>query len=563
MTDHGGHVELPTAGVHRRRRIPLIWIVPIVTGLIAMWLAWDTFSKKGPTITIAFDSAAGLTAGQSQLKYKNVVMGTVKSIAIAPDLTKVIVTIDTVREAEPLLTDKTIFWVVKPELFAGNITGLETLISGSYIGMRPSAEKGSFKRDFIGEQDPPVLTAWTKGTTFLLDSKRLGSISLGSPIFFRDIEVGTVLGWDIGDLASRVTIHAFVRAPYDQYVHTDTLFWNASGISLKLGSDGVQFRMESLRALLLGGIAFETSLDTKQPAATAKQEFTLYRNFEEARAVGFGRQIRLLSYFPGSVAGLEPGAHVTLHGLRIGEVTDVDLVYDPKLDRIVVPVHYRVEAGRISNIAAADQTNPEKFAEEMIRRGMRATLQSTSIITGSKEIALERVDEAVPATLEKRGDVYVVPTSEVGGFDAITRSAAELLTKLNRIEYDKIGRSLEGAAAGLDTMINGDQMKRTLTALEKAMVDVQDIAKKLDTEGTPALKRLPAIAQQLQESLTSANRLFGSFNTGYGDDSRFRRDLDRLLPQLTDAARSIRALSDLLSRHPEALIKGRTNTGKE
>ncbi len=168
MTDRGGPVELPTAGVRRRRRIPLIWIVPILTGLIAIWLAWDTLSKRGPTITIAFDSAAGLTAGQSQLKYKNVVMGTVKTITVSPDLTQVIVTIETVREAEPLLTDKTIFWVVKPELFAGNITGLETLLSGSYIGMRPSAEPGNAKRDFIGKQDPPVLQAWTKGTTFML-----------------------------------------------------------------------------------------------------------------------------------------------------------------------------------------------------------------------------------------------------------------------------------------------------------------------------------------------------------------------------------------------------------
>jgi len=363
MTDSGRPVELPTAGVRRRRRIPLIWIVPILTGLIAIWLAWDTFSKKGPTITIAFDSGAGLTAGQSQIKYKNVVMGTVKTITVSPDLTKVIVTIETVREAEPLLTDKTIFWVVKPELFAGNITGLETLISGSYIGMRPSADSGTAKRDFIGEQDPPVLQAWTKGTTYKLDSKRLGSISLGSPIFFRDIEVGTVLGWDIGDLASRVTIHAFVRAPYDQYVHADSSFWNASGISVKLAGDGVQLRMESLRALLLGGIAFESPRDTKQPAAAANNEFPLYRNFEEARAAGLGRQIRLLSYFPGSVAGLEPGAHVTLHGLRIGEVTEVDLVYDPKLDRVVVPVHYRIEAGRVNNIAAAEQTDPEKLAE--------------------------------------------------------------------------------------------------------------------------------------------------------------------------------------------------------
>ena len=563
MTDTEGPVELPTAGVHRRRRIPLVWIVPILTALIALWLAWDTLSKRGPTITIAFDSAAGLTAGQSQLKYKNVVMGTVKSIGVSPDFTKVIVSIETVREAEPLLTDKTIFWVVKPELFAGNITGLETLISGSYIGLRPSAEPGTAKRDFVGKQDPPVLQAWTKGTTFKLDSKRLGSISLGSPIFFRDLEVGTVLGWDIGDLASKVAIHAFVREPYDKYVHADSSFWNASGISVKLAADGVQVRIESLRALLLGGIAFETPLDTKQPPAVANQEFPLYRNFDEARAAGFGRQIYLLSYFPGSVAGLEPGAQVTLHGLRIGEVTDVDLVYDRKLDRVVVPVHYRVEAGRVRNIAAAAQTDPESLAVDMIKAGVRATLQSTSIITGQKEVALERIPGSPPATLEKQGNVYVIPTSEVGGFDAITRSAAELLTKLNRIEYDKIGKSLENAAAGLDTTINGEQMKRTLASLEKAMADVQDIAKKLDAEAAPALKRLPAIAQQLQDALTSANRLFGSFNTGYGDDSRFRRDLDRLLPQLTDAARSLRALTDLLSRHPEALIKGRTNTGRE
>jgi paraquat-inducible protein B len=563
MTDSGGPTELPTAGVHRRRRIPLIWIVPLLTGLIALWLAWDTFSKKGPTITIAFDSAAGLTAGQSQLKYKNVVMGTVKAINVSPDLTKVIVTIETTHEAEPLLTDKTIFWVVKPELFAGNITGLETLLSGSYIGMRPAAEGGKAKRNFIGEQDPPVLQAWTKGTVYKLDSKRLGSISLGSPIFFRDIEVGTVLGWDIGDLASKVTIHAFVRAPYDQYVHADSSFWNASGISVKLAADGVQLRMESLRALLLGGIAFETPLDTRQPVAVANQEFPLYRTYEDAQAAGFGRQIRLLSYFPGSVSGLEPGAHVTLHGLRIGEVTDVDLVFDARTDRVVVPVRYRIEAGRVSNIAAAEQTDPEKLAEEMIRRGLRATLQSTSLITGQKVVALERVDDAPPARLEKEGNVYVVPTSEVGGFDAITRSAAELLSRLNRIDYDKIGKSLESAVSGLDTTINGEQMKRTLAALEAAMVDVKDIAHKLDADAGPALKRLPAIAQQLQEAIAKANRLFGSINAGYGDESRFRRDLDRLLPQLTDAARSIRALSDLLSRHPEALIKGRTNTGKE
>jgi paraquat-inducible protein B len=252
-----------------------------------------------------------------------------------------------------------------------------------------------------------------------------------------------------------------------------------------------------------------------------------------------------------------------LNGLKIGEVTDVSLVYDPQKDRIVVPVHYRVEAGRINNIAAAQGLAPGTLAAEMVKRGLRATLQSPSLITGGKIIALERITDAPAAQLERQGDVFVIPTSEVGGFDSIARSANELLSKINRIDFDRLGKSLVGAASGLDDTINGPQLKKTLAALEKAMIDVQDIAKKLDTDATPALKRLPEIAAQLQNSLAQANRLFGSLNTGYGDDSRFLRDLDRLLPQITDAARSIRALTDLLSRHPEALIKGRTNTGKE
>src|SRR5712672_2017556 len=283
MSDSGGPKQLPTAGVHRRRRIPLVWIVPLITALIAAWLAWDTFSKRGPTIVISFDTAAGLTAGQSQLKYKNVVMGTVKTITVSPDFTHVLVTVETVREAEPFLNDKTIFWVVKPELFAGNITGLDTLLSGTYIGMRPSTEKGKEQSSFVGQENPPILESDVPGKTFKLQSKRIGSISLGSPIFFRDLNVGTVLGWDLGDLASNVTIHAFVHAPYDQYVHDDTSFWNASGLSIKLTGSGVSLQMESLRALLLGGVAFDTPSDSTQPVAQAEREFPLYASLELAR----------------------------------------------------------------------------------------------------------------------------------------------------------------------------------------------------------------------------------------------------------------------------------------
>ena len=563
MTDQIQPAKVPTAGVHSRRRIPLVWIVPILTGLIAAWLAWDTFSKRGPTITIAFETAAGLTAGQSQLKYRNVVMGTVKTIAVAPDLSKVLVTVETVREAEELLTDKTIFWVVKPQLFAGNVTGLDTLLSGSYIGMRPTTEKGKPQRSFVGNHDPPVLQASAKGTTFKLATKRLGSISLGSPIFFRDLEAGTVLGWDIGDLASDVVIHAFVRDPYDKYVHEDSSFWNASGLQVKLTASGLDVQFESLRALLLGGIAFDTPTLPKSPIAASHHRFPLYASMEVAKAAGFGRQLQMVSNFEGSVAGLAVGADVTLYGLKIGEVTDVSLVYEPKKDRIVAPVHYRIEADRVIGISATQAMPPGVLAEEMVKRGLRATLQAPSLITGQKIVALEMMPDAPPADLGRDGDVYIVPAYEVGGFDSITRSANELLSKINRIDFDRIGRSISGAAQGLDDTINGPQLKKTLAALEAAMIDVQDIARKLDKDASPALKRLPEIAAQFQDAITRANRLIASVDQGYGGSSKFHRDLDRLIPQLTDTARSIRALADLLSRHPEALIKGRTNTGKE
>ncbi len=566
MTDSPKPAPLPTAGARRRRRIPLVWIIPALAALIALWLAWDTYSKRGPTITILFDSGDGLQAGQSQLKFKDVTMGTVKSIAVTPDFNHVLVTVETTHEAEPLLGEKTVFWIVKPQLFAGNVSGLDTLISGSYIGMMPSTEKGKRGQHFVGSPYPPILTTAVPGTTFTLETRKLGSLSLGSPIFYRGLEVGTVLGWDLADMARHVSIHAFVKAPFDKYVHEDSQFWNASGVSFKLGPNGVDVQMESFRALLLGGIAFESRPDTKAPVAAANQKFPLYADHEAALSAGYGRKLNMVSNFSGSVSGLQPGADVTLHGLKIGEVTDVGLRFDPTTNRIVAPVHYRIEGDRIAGAAAAATAMgipPGVVASEMVRRGFRATLQAPSLISGQKIIAIEQMPDAPPAEMGRDGDTFVMPSAESGGFDSITRSANELLSKINRIDFAAIGGSIAGMAKGLDDTVNGPQLKNSLAALEKTMTDVQDLARKLDAGASPALARLPAIAADLQDTLAKTSRLVASANSAYGNDSRFNRELDRLMPQLTETARAFRALADLLSRNPEALIKGRTTTGKE
>src|SRR5712691_11894573 len=259
---------VPRATTRRSRRISIIWLIPLVAVAIGGWLAWDTLSKEGPTIKISFDSGEGLQAGQSQLKFKDIVFGTVKSLELSPDHTHVVATVATTRQTEPLLTDRTVFWVVKARLFAGNVSGLETLLSGVYIGMLPA--QGKPQREFVGHEDPQILPANVPGHAFLLKAKRLGSISLGSPVFYRDLDVGQVLGWDIADMAEYVTIRAFVRAPYDGYVRDQSRFWNASGVSIKLGGTGVEVQMESLKALLLGGVAFETAAAEIHTAETSE-----------------------------------------------------------------------------------------------------------------------------------------------------------------------------------------------------------------------------------------------------------------------------------------------------
>jgi paraquat-inducible protein B len=359
-----------------------------------------------------------------------------------------------------------------------------------------------------------------------------------------------VLGWDLGNMARSVSIHAFVRAPFDKYVHDDSTFWNASGISVKLAGTGIDVRMESLKALLMGGIAFESRPGTSAPQSQANQRFQLYADRESARAAGFSHHLKLLSNFSGSVAGLDVGADVTMHGLKIGEVTEVGLVFDPKIDRVVAPVHYRIDAERISGIAAIKGLPPGTIAAEMVRRGFRAVLQTPSLIAPGKVVALEFVPGAPPDELGRDGDVFIVPSSESGGFDSIARSANELLSKINRIDFDAIGVNVANITKGLDTKINGPEIKSILA-------DAQDTMRKIDAGVGPALAKLPDIANQLQTALTQITRLASSINTGYGGDSRLNRDIETLVRQLTDTVRSVRALSDLLTRDPQALIKGR------
>ena len=553
MTDHSPH-GTPHAAVRRGHRVSIIWLVPLLAVLIGAYLAWDTLSKEGPTIKVTFDSAEGLQAGQSQLKYKDIVFGTVKALELTPDKYHVVVTIGTTREAEPLLTDKSVFWVVKPRLFAGNISGLETILSGSYIGVSPG-EGGKPKHEFVGQEDPPILQEHVPGHIYELKAPRIGSIGVGSTLFFRDIAVGEVLGWDLADMADSVNIRVFVRAPYDAYVHNETRFWNASGLTVSFNGSGLHVQMESLRALLFGGITFDTpERDAHAAAAAEKHVFPLFADRDAARSSSYTRIIKGVSYFNGSVNGLTVGSDVTLHGLRIGEVTEVRLTATHEPGKIFAKVRYEIQPERVTGLGQRQFKTDDEAVTAMLGLGLHASLESASLITGSQMVAMT-FDKDTKATLSKEDDDYVIPSIEASGFAQLASAATDVLNKINAIPFAQIGSNLNGVLGSVNRATEGPQLQNAVNNLDGILGSVRKA-----TDGPQLKEAVDNLATALisaRQALNNANKLVVSVDNGYGNDTKFHRDLDRLLVQTDEAVRAINTLAELLARHPEALIKGR------
>jgi paraquat-inducible protein B len=547
--------------VRKGRRFSIIWTIPIVALAIGAFLAWNTVRKQGPTIVITFDDAEGLQIGQSQLKFKDITLGTVKSLEFTEDRRHVVISIATTAQAEQFLTKGTIFWVVKPRLFAGNISGFNTLLSGSYIGMLPGPATDPPERAYLGHEEPPVLEAVVPGRTFLLKTEQIGSVSLGSPVFYRGLSVGEVLGWDIGDLAKDVTIHAFVRSPYDSYVRDQTRFWNASGVSVKLSGGGVDVQVESLRAILLGAVAFETP-DTapSSEVAAADHEFPLFPNQDAERNASYSRKIPLLVYFPSSVRGLTPGSDVVIRGLKVGRVTDVRLSFDVAKGEVLAPVRLEIEPERVVGIGRQLVQNEAVMVQMLVDKGLRASLQSGNLITGEMLISLDVVPDAPPAKVTFEAGAFLFPTSSSGGLAGLQVSAGELLRNVNAIPFGSIGESVNVLVGNMSKLTGAPQLQQSLTSLAATLAEAQSVMKNLDTQMGPTLKQLPEIAASLQVTLKQSSLLMRSVGSGYGDNTQFHRDLDRLMAQLSDAVRSFQALADLLTQHPEALVRGRTGT---
>ena len=539
----------PPSARTRRSRISLFWLIPLVAAGIAAFLGYRDVQARGPTIELTFRTGDGLAAGQTRVRHKAVALGTVESIRLSEDMSHVVVSVRMTREAAPYLTDRARFWVVRPRFNAGNISGIETLISGGYIEMDPGGRDGARQLTFTGLEQPPGVRSDEPGRTFTLKAERVGSLGAGSPVFYRDITVGEVLGYDIGDGNGPVTVQVFVRAPYDDYVRRGTNFWNASGLTVQVGSEGVRVEVASLQAVLSGGVAFETPGDPHSAALIEPgTEFKLYPNQADAKASTYTASLPFVAYFESSVRGLASGAAVEFYGIQIGTVRDVKLEIDKERGTARVRVRLDLQPERIVSPDEAAREDGVEVARRLLRRGLKAQLTTANFLTGQLVVSLD-LPQQPPAIagfqLRREGEAIVLPT-QGGGLDNILTAASSLADKLGRLPIEEISANLNA----------------TLRQATGTLGGVDALVRSTESTLTPALRRLPEVAAGLQDTVLRANRLLASVDGSYGRNSSFSRELERALSNVGDTARSVRQLADFLDRHPEALVRGRAGASR-
>jgi paraquat-inducible protein B len=522
MVDESRFKDAPEAIVKMKKQFSIVWVVPLVALLIGGWLAYKAISEKGPTITITFKTAEGLEAGKTKIKYKDVEVGQVESITLGEDGSHIIVTAEMVKGAEGRLTENTRFWVERARIGAGGAAGLGTLFAGAYIGLDLGEPGGKKTLSFTGLEIPPVVTTGLPGHHFKLKAEKLGSLMVGSPIYYRQIKVGQVVAFEMEKDGGAVDFQIFIHAPYHEFVRQNTRFWNASGVDVAVDASGIRVNTASFLSILIGGVAFDTPADV-EPGAAAEEGFAfkLYESREKIFEKPYVQKRKWLLYFDGSVRGLAVGAPVQLQGIKIGEVTDITLEFDWDKLAFRIPVIIELESGRIQFVGK-QKVDKMRGMDILVEKGLRAQLQSGSLLTGQLLVGLDIHSEAPPAKINWDGRYPELPTVPTA-MEEITGGVTRIVEKLDTIPLEQIGKDLQKTMANLSKM------------------------QKLDANVAPAAT---ATLEQAQTTLIKVDRLLNA-------DSPTGHELKRALAELADAARNISILMDYLERHPDSVIFGK------
>jgi len=525
------------AAPKRRGSLSIVWLIPLVAVVIGGWLAYKAISDRGPTITITFKTAEGLEAGKTKIKYKEVDVGQVTQVALNKDRQGVVATAELVKGAKPYLVEDTRFWIVRPRVSGGVVSGLGTLFSGSYIGV-DIGKSTKTRTEFTGLNVPPVVTGDTPGRQFVLHSETLGSLDIGSPVYFRRVPVGQVVGSELDKDGQGVTFKIFLNAPYDQYVNPNSRFWNASGIDVTLDSTGIKVDTQSLASILIGGIAFETLPGSSaESPAEANTMFALANSRAEAMKRPDAISVPAVLLFTDSLRGLAIGSPVEFRGINIGEVKSMDVEFDQARSEFRFPVGVAIYPQRLLALAPAgsqqiqmDEASRKARWNAMVEHGLRGQLRSGSLLTGQLYVSMDFFPNAPKAHVDWTRTPPVLPTVP-GVMTEIQETLSHLARKLQNVPLDQIGSDARIA----------------LKTLNRTLESADTLVKRLDADVVPSAR---STLDEVRRTLTTAERTLNA-------DAPLQQDLRGALRELSRAAQAMRVLADYLERHPESLIQGK------
>jgi paraquat-inducible protein B len=537
MTD--SHEDKPVLQQPRRVRqrnwLPsLVWLIPIIAAIVGLTLVAKILIDRGPVVTVSFRSAEGLEAGKTKVKYKDVDIGQVQSIKLAEDRSHVLVSIQLTKETSGFDAEDTRYWVVRPRIAASGISGLGTLLSGAYIGADAGAS-GETRREFVGLEQPPIVTRDASGRQFVLHTDDLGSLDIGTPVFYRRIKVGQVMAYDLDADGRGVTLRIFIDSPYDKFITPNSRFWHASGFDMELNASGFKLHTQALSTVVLGGIAFRDR-NEEEKSAPAKEgtQFQLADDEATAMKEPDGAPQTVLLYFDQSLRGLQPGATVDFRGVVLGEVKSVGIEYDRTKGEFRMPVMVQIypdRLGRRFNQGISDtQYSHIERLKFMVKRGLRAQLRNGNLLTGQLYVAIDFFPKAKPVQIDTSKVPVELPTIP-GSLDEIQSQIADIASKLSKVPFDEIGRDLQ----------------TTIKTLNKTLSTAEQTAAHINNDIAP---EMTAAMKDARKTLNAAERTLS-------DDAPLQQDIRQTMQELSRAAASIRVLTDYLQQHPESLIRGK------
>ena len=547
--------------VRERSGLSLVWLIPILTALIGGWLIVHTLTDRGPLVTITFRTADGIEVQKTRVKYKSLDIGLVEGVRFSPDFSRVEVRARLSKEAAHFLRRDTRFWVVRPTLSVRGISGLGTLLSGAYIEIGPG--QGAPQSLFTGLEHPPVVNTDVPGKKITLMARRLGSIDRGSLLHYQGIVTGEVLGYEMANDYRSVLIHAFVMAPFDGLVRGNTRFWSASGIDLSLGTEGLRVKTESMQALLFGGIAFDTP-DPQDPGVedTTGLVFTLHEDFKSIKEQSYATKVRFVLFFEDSVRGLTVGAPVEFKGIKVGSVIDVRLEYDERNSAFRIPVLIEVEPERIVDRGDRMKRAPLEAFQMLVKRGLRARLQTGSLLTGQLYVDLDMHPKA-PLRLANAGRAEPELPTIQGNIEQMTVALKGILEKLDKVDFASIGAELEGTLKGTNAFANAPQLQSSLADLSASLASMRGILRKVDSRAEPLTANLEQALAAARDALEKSKSTMTLVDGILAPESPMYEHALRLAQELAATARSIRSLVEMLERNPQSLLFGKKPPGEQ